>query len=230
MYWSVLSKDDFTLWEAAPYARHITGSVLKTDGPLYKLSALVPFGDNLLRAHQIEQLVQQVRRSSLADRLLELDPLNTYDLDNLQYPSPGQTHSELPDGVTVRTVYDESAFVDLGQGSPHFSCSVNPVAGTITVNGTTSDFTATNNLSSPVELGPGFTMYMKGDLGVTNFEFLIILNANPKTDWKGTLDRVTATSWRWEDPELKDIAEQDPLWTNRLAAYVVSAVEDNLRG
>lgn len=229
--WSALTRGDFTLWETAPYARRTTTSILKFDGPAYKLSALVPYGDNLLRAHLIEQLVQLVLGSSLRDRLLELDSLNTYEKVNLIYPVPGQYVGSLPSGVSLTSVYEDSVFYDQGSGDLKYEITIDPTSLEVVVDGGNPvDYSSNNNLTSPIEIVPGLSIRLKGDLGVTPFTFLVNYVADPSVAWREVLARVKRTNWGWEDTELRDIAEQDPLWTNQLSAYVVSAVEDNLRG
>jgi hypothetical protein len=228
--WTALSKADFLLWQTAPYVRKTTPKLFKFNGPGYKVDALIPFGDNLLRAYQIEQVIQLVLASPLRDRLLEDDALNTYEKANLTYPRPGFVIDDgLPTGVRPVTEFNEESFVELGNGEPIFKVEVDPNTLTATINDSTVDtFTYANNLTSDITLAPGFVVRLQGNIGVSTFTFYINFTANPKVDWRGTLARLERTTWRWEDPDLRDIAEQDPLWTNRIAAYAVSAIEDNL--
>ena len=228
--WTALSKADFLLWESAPYVRKTTTRLFKFNGPGYKVDALIPFGDNLLRSYHIEEVLKLVLASPLRDRLLDGDSLNTYEKTNLAYPDPGAyTGKGLPTGVRVISEYTEDSFVEAGNGDVQFKVLVNPGSGTATINDSATDtFTFANNLTSNITLAPGFVVRLQGPIGATPFTFYHNFVANPKVDWRNMLSRLQKTAWRWEDPELRKIAEQDPLGTNKTAAYAVSAIEDNL--
>lgn len=229
--WTALSKADFLLWQTAPYVRRTTPKLFKFNGPGYKVDALVPFGDNLLRSFQIEQLIQLVLRSCLRERLLEGDALNTYEKANLEYPLPGTywNADDLPATTRLNAFSTPQSFLQAGKGDITFNCTVDPGALTCTVDNTRVEtFTYANNLTSRIELLPGFEIQFKGDIGGSPFTFLVNFVTDPAVNWRETLARAQNVSWRWNDPELREIAEQDPLWTNKLAAYVVSAIEDNL--
>jgi hypothetical protein len=230
--WTILSKADIYMWETAPYVRRTTPPVfaIGDGGPTYKIDVLIPFGDNLLRAYHIEELIQLVLKSPLRDRLLALDPVNTYEKANLEYPVPGDYVGEVvPEGVRVVSNIARDAFTNLGNGSPIFKCAVDPVGGTVTVDDNLIiAFTAANNLTSEIEIAPGFVIQFQGPLGVTPFTFSINFVTDPRVDWRATLNRARMTPWNWQDIDLRNIAEQDPLWTNQLSAYVMAAIEDNM--
>jgi len=229
-YWTVLSKADIYLWQTAPYVRKTTPQLFREGPDEYKIDALIPFGDNLLRSFQIEELIQLVLMSPFAQRLLDLDPLNSYSKARLEYPVPGVHHSAgLPTGVRLLSSTTDNAFIEYGNGDISFECTVTPGAGTITVdNGPAISFTSGNNLTSAIVIKPGFVIQLQGNIGASPFTFTVNFVSKLSIDWAGILRRVQLTKWEWRDSDLKNTAEEDPVWTRVLAAYVVDAVESNL--
>ena len=197
------------------------------------LDVLVPFQDNLLRAYYSEELIKLILKSPFRDRLLEFDPLNTYEKTDLVFPEPGEaiTFLEEPTPMTIHTAADEEVLLQDGRGSVALDCSADPVTEVLTHNFGTEDFTVTNGLSSHIVLLPGLTIRLQSDFATADpYVFKYTYSIRPRVDWIDMLRKAGDVDRIWADPELKNIWDKDPLWTNRLAAFAVSTVELFYRG
>lgn len=192
------------------------------------LDVLCPFSDDILRAHRVEGLVDLMLRSPFADKVREMDPINTYDKATISMPASA-VHVEItaqPTDLRLFLFSDDDAFLAEGSAYASIDCVVNGPDGTVTTNRGVSSFTTTDGLSSYVEIYPGIRVRMQSDFSSgTPYEFTVTKTVSPTTDWADLLEKVSAVNAVWSDPDLEDTWRNDPVWSNRLAAFTVSAVE-----
>ena len=197
------------------------------DTGIVMLDALVPYNDQLLRAVYAERLTQFLVNSQLQDRALELDPVNGYNKSAPQFPTPGPEliETNVTDPFSVHFVADVDTLFDRGNGRFELVCFVDAVAETLTYNAEVFNYTVTNGLSTKISIIPGLSIKMRSDFAASTYVFTIRYTLPPKLDWDALWRRVGNTKPVWTDPSLALIWEKDPRWDQRLAAYVMSAVE-----
>lgn len=222
--WAILSKGDVIT--AQDYARRVDADIYNTSSPVEDvIDMLVPYSDTLLRSHYIEQLTQLVLMSSVRERALNFDPLNTYEKAKLVNPTPGET-TDLED-PTVVFLTQEGAHETQGQGILDVTCTVDPVSSTFTTIYDSSTFTVTNNLTSPLIILDGFVIRLSGDLPASTFSFNVRYVADPNVDWERITEITLRRSYTWTDPSLKEIWDTSPVWVDRLGALILSTVEQS---
>jgi hypothetical protein len=220
--WTVLSKGKVRPSER--WARIVNPLTYRDPNAVVSLiNTLVPFADDLLRAHHIEKLIQLVLRSDLSDRLKAVDPLNTYDKTTLVFPTPGEFVDT--DAVNIRFDTVEGAHYTRGEGSILLNCELNPSLETFTTQYGSSAYTITNNLSSSIELLPGFNIRLFGAQPSSTILFNIQYVADLKVDWVALLKNLEATVIPIQDEELRNFWENDPTWINRIAAVTLHTMQ-----
>jgi hypothetical protein len=192
------------------------------------IDMLVPYGDELFRTYRIEQLVQLVLRSDMADRLEENDPVNLYTRAPLQFPEPSSTNTEAP--VTITHLTDKAVTQFEQQGVHSVEVTVNPGSLTLEsdVTGIVS-FTYSNLLSNAIEILPGRSIRMQGPLPGTPFTFVINYVGDTLVDWPALIKLVDSQEYNWTDATLREFFQNDINWINRVAAVVLLAVENSSR-
>ena len=191
------------------------------------LAALVPYNDQFLRAVYAEHLTQFLWRSNLRDRAEEMDPVNSYEKATVQFPEPG---SEIIDvGITdpfdVHVTADVDTLLERGDGRFELACLVDSGAQTLTYNNQVFSYTVSNGLSSKIGIIPGLSVKLRSDFAAPTYSFILRYTLPARLDWNALRESVGKTKPVWTDPVLALIWEEDPRWDQKLAAYVMSAVE-----
>lgn len=226
--WSILMQGK--MYDSQEISRKTTSGIFNEDTKyITTLNALVPYTDQILRSFQVEQLVHLVLVSSLRERALQLDPVNTYEKTSLMFPPPGTINSDLPNNTRVMPIMSPDAFDDYGSGQVVFKCSVNPATSTFSTVHGLHTFTMSGNLSSLIPITGGFWIRFKGDIGSNPFTFELAYIAEPVMNWLRVWSTISNMSHKWTDSELKDIYTTDLYWQNRLSAVILSAVENSIK-
>jgi len=226
--WSVLSKGSAY---ADPTSSRKVDASAYTDSSaaaVRMLDILCPFSDDLLRSHRAEGILELVRRSPFADRLQAIDPVNTYDKATLTFPSSDLSIeiTAQPTDLRIFLFSDDEVFLDEGRASVSMSCSIDTTTNTVSSEWTSGSYTVTGNLSSYVTIYPGVRVRMQSDFASASpYEFTVSKTVLPKTDYADLLSKAAAIPAAWSDPDLEDTWKSDPLWSNKLAAFAISAVE-----
>jgi hypothetical protein len=189
---------------------------------------LVPYGDELLRIFQIEQLTQLVLKSDMRQRLLEFDPVNLYTRAPLVFPTPGASNTDAP--VSITHFEDKQVTKNEQQGLQIVEITVNPASLTLVSDPTgIVSFSYTNLLSNEIEILPGRSIRMQGPLPASPFTFCIEYIGTPAVDWPALIHRVDNRDYEWTDATLREFFQQDINWVNRVSAVVLLAVENTSR-
>jgi len=192
------------------------------------LSALIPHNDDNLRSLYIEEIVQMLLRSPQRQRILDADPVNTYEKSRLQFPPPGSayTFQQEPTEMRLYVAGDDAVLLGSGRGFVAVTCEVNPNTNTLTHSFGEEEFTIDGNLSSEISLVPGLSIRLQSDFATAlNYLLKLTYSVNSRVDWTQMLARAESVDAVWRDPQLREIWEKDPLWTNRLAAFATATVE-----
>jgi len=226
--WSVLSKGK--PYAEATYSRKVdrTAFTDESSEAVQMLDLLCPFSDDLLRAYRVSELLDLVLRSPFADRVLQLDPINTYDKTSLIFPDPGVSVeiTAQPTALRLFVFSDDTQFLAEGRSSVVVSCTVDTTTNTVSSEWNTSTYSVTGSLSSYVTIYPGIRVRMQSDFASASpYTFTAAKTVVPTTDYSELLSAAEASRPVWSDPTLEETWRFDPLWSNRLAAFVVSAVE-----
>jgi len=191
------------------------------------IEALTPYSDEYLRAVYAEYLTQFLWNSEQGDRARTFDPDNSYETAFPLFGAPGEyiIPTTVPDPFSVDIVVDYDVLRERGQGRVDLLCVVDSSAGTLTYRDTVFNYTVTNGMSSKIGIVPGLSIRMRSDFASLFYIFTIRATLPAALDWNFLRDRVSKTRPVWTDPSLARIWEEDPRWDQRLAAYVMSAVE-----
>jgi len=226
--WSVLASGV----PVGPYGRLVDPNAVNwlTGTAREMVNVLVPYNDNLLRSLYVEELVQLTLRSSLRSRLLDLDPVQSYTKAPLLFPEPGAQYKEIADSLTFFTSADEDALRRRGQGEIYTMFSIDMGTSRFTSDFGSETFVMASGLSSPIILVPGLILQFRETtaLPAHSGEYRYILRSS--VDWPALLSRLQMSKPVWSSQDLRQIWEQDVLWTDRIAAYVMSTVELMKRG
>ena len=151
--WTILNRGEAP---TSPYSRKLTPYLYQSSWPNQRaLDLLVPVSVPVLEQHfRIEQLVQGILKSSVASKAALLDPLNTYKKATITYPEAGFSDDSIYDTFYPSSVGDGESF--------SVQCTINPGAGTFTVDGTAQTFTVTNNITSALTLPSDKKMQLRG--------------------------------------------------------------------
>lgn len=187
------------------------------------LPVLVPYADQLLRAYHIEEFTGVVLRSVVRDQALTVDPVNTYEKTQLQWPAAGVRTQDLVSGLQSQFTEDTEVLRQNGTGTFDFGCVVDP-AGTFRSPYGVCSFTITNGLSTPIPILPGLSLQLFGTWPLTSFMFQVFVVLPVLVDWSGILTRIGSLQIQWLDPTLKSIWVTDPVWSNRVAAVALNTV------
>jgi hypothetical protein len=213
------------------YSRHVDPAVFKDSTPM--LDALVPpgIGDTLYRSRQADELIGVLSRSSLRGRFLSWDVSNTYEKAVLVAPPSGETYRETTAGTV--TIFTQAVDDDLAaEGISHktFLITIDTVSEELSFDTTTLPYTMTNGLSSHIVLCPGLTIRLRFPTMLSThqvvYEYALCVNM----DWESLLNRIEIVDTAWGDTDLHTIWSSHWLWTERLAAYLLNALEASEHG
>jgi len=219
--WSILAAGAPIIEEG--YARKVASSAFNIETSFRDdLGLLVPFNDRLFRAYAIEQVTQTLFLSTLKDRALAFDPFNTYEKAVLQYPAAGAFDNS---PVEVVHIVLPTAFTDAGQGILQIECSVDPTAKTVTTRFGVSTYTVSNNLSTPVQLFPGFSIIFQGLIPLTPFSFTAEYVSTVSYDWVGTMKKISNKNVQWLDPDIRAIFDNSLNWIDKFSAFALNAIQ-----
>lgn len=226
--WSILSKG--VSYGDPSYSRKVyreAYSNSNADG-VRMLQAICPYTDDLLRAGRSNDILGLVLKSPFSARVLEWDPVNTYDKSSLSFPSTGSSVSvtAAPTDLRIFVFTDSDEFLAEGRGSVTLSCDVDGTGKTISSDFSDSAFSSTGGLSSYITIYPGIRIRMQSDFSSGSpYSFQVSYVSTPYSDWGSILETAVNCSPVWADKDLENTWREDPLWSNRLAAFAVSATE-----
>jgi hypothetical protein len=197
------------------------------------LDALVPpgIGDTLYRFRQADELIGVLSRSSLRSRFLAWDVSNTYEKAVLVPPPPGETYRETTAGtVTIFTQAIENDLAAEGISHKTLSITINTVAEELSFDTTVLPYTMTNGLSSHIVLCPGLTIRLRFPTMLSTHQVIYEYALRVNMDWESLLNRIEKVDTAWGDTDLREIWSTHCLWTERLAAYLLNALEASEHG
>lgn len=209
--WTILNRG---VVPASAFSRKLSPYLFSDRWPNQQaLDILVPFRGPVLERHfRIEQLVQGLLRSSVADAARQLDPLNTYEKATISYPVPGfQCDS-------IYTAY----FSDPRNLEESFSadCALDPVNNLFYVNDEVQAYTVASGLTSLLQLPNETLVRFRGPFyGVDSF----LVSGTPylTVPWPELLQRLELVEIAWSDNDLRSIWQNDYFWLNRISAVVL---------
>ncbi len=223
--WGILAKEQ----ESAnlQYYRKFSENVYSPDRTLNRiLDILVPYADydDLGRGHRINSLINILLQSTLRERTLNFDALNTYEKAKLTFPEQGLLDTAF--GISI----------NLGTFDPNFGVFRvwgSAIAGVVSYdpssnNAGTPDqnYVITNNLSNKItilESNPHFNFQFTTDPN-GNFGFTVI--GAPHMDYSGILKAMEIIHIEQQmDKELRAIFTKEDNWVDRLAAVITHVVE-----
>lgn len=223
--WGILAKERESA--SLAYYRKFSENVYSSDRTLDRiLDILVPYADydDLGRGHRINSLINVLLRSTLRDRTLDFDALNTYEKAKLSFPEQGLVEADF--GISI----------NLGTFDPNFGVFRvwgSAVAGVVSYadssnNAGTPDqnYVITNSLSNKIlilENEPHFNFQFTEDPN-GSFSFTVI--GSPHMDYSGILKAMELIHIEQHmDKELRDIFTKEDNWVDRLAAVITHVVE-----
>lgn len=211
------------------YWRHVDyTSYARELAPNSMLEALMPLSrrDDLYRAKYAEEFVQLILRSRLRDRFLAWDPHNAYETATLQFPGLGDSYREITVGdLVVYTSADPLVLQRTEFGSRTFNLSIDTALQQVNFSGGSVSYTLTNGLSSHIVLIPGLTIRLRFNTTIPVHNVVYTYSSGVLIDWVSLWDRVSKSEVTWSSPVLKDHWENNVLWTERLAAFILSTLE-----
>ena len=215
--WSVLVRGQAT---GLAQCRRVTPTAYKAD-PAWSavLDTLVPDYRAVTGLFRVEQLVQLVLRSSLRERLLAYDPINTYEKALIAYPSPGLAHT-----CPLPLFFTDSSRRDV---SFAYSCMLSPLRLTwLTPDGVVA-YTVTDGLTSHLPLSYDKTIRLRGPFPLAVYQLDVAYTPKLEMDWQALLVQLKTCVIPWQDNDLRAIWQGDFSWVEQLAAVVQEVVEAN---
>lgn len=211
--WTILNRG---ITPTSPYSRKLTPNLYTAEWPNQQaLDILVPFSMPVLERHfRIEQLVQGVLKSSVAERARAFDVLNTYEKAEITYPEAGFFDDSIYEGFYI------------GDEGESFSiyCELDPAALTFTVDGIVQSFTITNNLTSALQLSADAQVRFRGPFSGLD-RFTISYTPFLKVPWQSLLQQLDIVDMVWSDKDLRTVWLEDYFWLNRISAVVLMVAE-----
>lgn len=201
-----------------------------TDKAVPMLDALVPSGDALLRAYGIDDLIQLVLHSGLQPDLLRIDPVNTYDIALPAVVPGGSVVLDTADSLQFWFRGDDDLLRRADRGEITSKVMVNMITHAVFHDFGYQNFTMPDGLSTAVTIVDGLDITFSQRIPAAVHQGLLRYTVSPATDWMAVLTRISRVEPVWSSAGLQQIYETDPLWTNRVAAFTLSAVETQYRG
>jgi hypothetical protein len=213
--WTILNRGEIL---ASPYSRKLTPYLYREDWPNQRaLDILVPFSVPVLEQHfRIEQLIQGALKSSVAGKVEELDPLNTYQKAEITYPEAGFADD---------SIYEAYYPSDVGDGeSFSIACVLDPGIGIFTADGEEQTFTVTADLTSGLDLPNGKQVRFRGPF-IGADSFTIAYTPYLKVPWQEILEQLSNITITWPDNNLRLVWLNDYFWLNRASAVVLAVAQ-----
>lgn len=144
--WTILDGVLEDVHPVGDWRRYTSNDIFVSDDKKKLVAAVFNDEDANIRGWLVESALKLALQSSYKDRLLAIDPLNTYDI-----PLNGKLNSVTIDNETVTffTIENEN-------NSPVYEdilkCSFDVSSSAVTVNGKEYKYTLTDNLTNPIPL------------------------------------------------------------------------------
>ena len=213
------------------YSRYVDPAVFEKSTPMLDAVAPPGIGDTLYRARQADELIGVLLRSSLRARFLAWDVSNTYEKATLVPPPPGATYRETTAGtVTIFTQAEDTDLAAKGVAHKTFLITIDTAAEELSFDTTTLPYTMTNGLSSHLVLCPGLTIRLRFPTMLATHQVIYEYALRVNMDWESLLARIETIDTEWGDTGLNAIWSTHWLWTERLAAYLLNALEASEHG
>ena len=224
--WGILAKEQES--SNLQFYRKFSENVYSPERSLVRiLDILVPYAkyDDLGRGHRIDSLISILLRSTLRDRVLDFDPLNTYEKAKLSFPEQGVIDTDFGISINLGTFDPNFGFFRVWGEAVAGVVSYDPSsnnAGTPNQN-----YVITNSLSNKItilESNPHFNFQFTED---PNGSFGFTVVGNPTVDFSGILQAMEfiRIEDQIEDKELRDTFTREDNWVDRLAAIIIYVVE-----
>lgn len=215
--WSVLMRGQPN---GLPQCRRVTPGAYKADIAWTRaLNTLAPGYQTLSGLFRIEQLVQLVLKSSLRERLLAFDPVNTYEKAALAWPVPGLAHN-----CPLPLFFNDSGRTDVAFA---YTCTLLPGTLQWSTPEAAVTYTVTDGLTSFLPLSYDKVLRLRGPFIAPVYQFDVSYTPKLTMDWALLLAQLQACAIPWRDSELRAIWQDDFSWAEKLAAATQEIVEAN---
>jgi len=188
---------------------------------------LVPISDDKYSSLCTEQLLQIILKSKYADRLTELDPLNTYDKDilNLEEDTYTVIHTTALGYVVLNENHNDPSWSERS-----FTVIIDPVLLKATVaskglSTKTYSFTMTNNLSAKILLTDEIYLRLQGTLPASDFTISVRYSQKFERDLITLLNRLGSLEIPWFNAAYTEAYFQEDVSFDKLAAIVMNLYE-----
>ena len=173
------------------------------------------------QAYAAEQLVQLCRRSLLAGRLAEIDPLSTYDCE-FEPPVHQTATNGLPAGIRLDLVEPDVRHDWIEQ---NWAVALDP-AGVASVNGVPCAYSIQDGLTSAIPLASGLACRFRGTLPAPLFIAVVSAVRVPYRNLADLVVQLRASAIPWL-PAYAD-HQSDRAINDWLASFVLNYVESEL--
>jgi len=215
--WSVLARGQLS---GLAQCRRVTPAAYKADTAWTAvLNTLAPDYRTAAGCFRIEQLVRLVLRSRQRERLLALDPVNTYEKVELIFPEPGFAHT-----CPLPLFFADNNRQDVAFA---YSCELLPLALQWTTPEGFTQYTVTDGLTSSLPLSYGKTLKLRGPFVEPVYRFDVVYTPVLEMPWKALREQLRGLHIPWRDTSLRTIWQDDFSWAEQLAAVIQETIEAN---
>ena len=215
--WSVLVRGKPN---GLPQCRRVTPDAYKADAAWSMvLNTLVPDYQTVSGFFRVEQLLQLVLRSSQRARLLEFDPVNTYEKAALAWPVPGLSHD-----CPLPLFFSDSGRTDVAFAYP---CILLPGTLQWSTPEVSHTYTVTDGLTDFLPLSYDKRLRLRGPFTEPVYQFDVAYTPKLELDWSRLLAQLQGIKIPWQDTARRAVWQDDFSWVEKLAALTQETVEAN---
>jgi len=209
------------------YGRLVENGLYISDDKIAELhNTLVPTSDDKYSTLCTEQLLQIVLKSTYYNRLIELDPLNTYTRDVMNLEE--DTYTVVNSNDLTYLVMNESS-ADPKWCEKNFSVVIDPNALTATVSSEGLSkiytFAMNNNLSDKILLADEVYLRLQGVLPATAFTISVRYSQKFERDLITLLTALENLEIPWFNASYTDAFFQEDVSYNKLATVIMNLYE-----